>query len=284
MVRIDSHHHLWDPATDDLPWMGDAIRPVLGKRFDVDDLRAVLAPHRIDGAVAVQAQLNLKEGRDLLALAAAPGSPIVGVVAWVDLASPSVGDDLDALRAGPGGDRLVGIRHIVEDEPDPAWLLRPEVQRGIAAVHARGLVYDLLCRPPQWEETLATARAFPNGRFVLDHIAKPRIASGRDAAWFPWIAAIGALPNVDVKLSGMVTEADHRSWQPAQIRPYVDAALDAFGPARAMYGSDWPVCLLASDYPRMIGALESAIAGLSASEQAAIMGGTAVRAYGLRVG
>lgn len=284
MPRIDAHHHLWDPATDDLPWMGDAIRPVLGHRFDVDDLRAVLAPHRIDGAVAVQAQLNLAEGRHLLALAGAPGSPIVGVVAWADLASPSIGDDLDALRAGPGGDRLVGIRHIVEDEPDPGWLLRPEVRRGIAAIHARGLVYDLLCRPPQWEATLATARAFPDGRFVLDHVGKPRIRAGRDDAWFPWIAAFAPLGNVDVKLSGIVTEADHAAWTQADVRPYVDAALAAFGPARAMYGSDWPVCLLAADYGRMIGALETAIAGLSASEQAAIMGGTAVRAYGLRVG
>ena len=165
----------------------------------------------------------------------------------------------------------------------PAWLLRPDVQRGIAAVLDRGLVYDLLCLPPQWEATLATARAFPNGRFVLDHIGKPRMAAGRDEAWFPWIAAIGALPNVDVKLSGMVTEADHRTWTPADLRPCIDAAIAAFGPSRAMFGSDWPVCLLAADYGRTIGVLEDAIAGLSADERASIMGGTAVRAYGLRV-
>ena len=278
---VDAHHHLWDPAERDYPWMTGRLAAIR-RRFDPDDLRPLLAAAGVDATIAVQAVSSPAETRHLLAVAAG-GGPVAGVVGWADLTDPGVAEALDRLRAAPGGDRLVGIRHQVHDEPDAAWLLRPDVQRGIGAVGAAGLVYDLLVRTRELPAALETARRHPGVRFVVDHAAKPRIAAGpRDPAWEAAMAPLAGLPNVHCKLSGLVTEADWGAWRPADLRPYVDRALDWFGPERCLFGSDWPVCLLAAGYQQVLDALTGAIADLDAASRAAVMGGTAERVYGLR--
>lgn len=277
---LDSHHHLWDPAERDYPWMTDELATIR-RRFDVGDLRPLLAAAGVDATIAVQAVGSVEETRDLLA-AAATSDVVAGVVGWVDLTDPGVGYVLAALRAGPGGSRLVGIRHQVHDEPDPAWLLRPDVQRGIAAVGAAGLVYDLLVRPRELPAAQETARRHPDVRFVIDHLAKPRIAGGpEDAPWAEAMAPFADLPNVHCKLSGMVTEADWTAWRPADLRPYVDRALAWFGAERCLFGSDWPVCLLAATYQQVVDALADALTDLDSGARAAIMGASAARLYGL---
>jgi GntR family transcriptional repressor for pyruvate dehydrogenase complex len=198
------------------------------------------------------------------------------VVGWTDLTAPGVADRLAELAAP----ELVGVRHLVQDEPDPSWLTRPEVQAGLAAVGAAGLAYDLLVTPAQLPATLETVRRQPGVRFVLDHGAKPPI---RDVILQPWgrlIADLAAAPNVAVKLSGLVTEAPAHPG-PADLRPYCDRLLSAFGPDRVMFGSDWPVCLLACDYDRVVELAESACTGLSAAERASVFGGTAARWYAI---
>jgi L-fuconolactonase len=279
--RIDAHHHFWDPMRTTYPWMvGEALDPIR-RPFRPEDLLPELAAQGIDGTVLVQTISSLEETREFLALAA--GREFVwGVVGWVDLTSASVGDDLDALIDGPGGDRLVGIRHQVHDESDPDWLRRPDVRRGLAAVQSHGLRYDLLVRPRELPAATDTVRAFEDLQFVLDHIAKPHIAAGHDDPWRERMPALAALPNVAVKLSGMVTEADWASWKPADLRPYVGSVVDWFGFERLMFGSDWPVCLLATSYAGVVQGLLEALGTLSIAEEAAIFGSNAQRAYRLR--
>jgi L-fuconolactonase len=278
--RVDAHHHFWDPTRTTYPWMvGDALDPIR-KPFGPADLVPELAAQGISGTVLVQTISSLAETREFLGLAAAREF-IWGVVGWVDLTSATVGDDLDALRATPGGDRLVGIRHQVHDEPDPDWLSRADVRRGLAAVQARGLRYDLLVRARELPAAVEAVGAFPDVQFVLDHIAKPRIADGEDAEWRDRMAPLAALPNVAVKLSGMVTEADWAAWTPADLRPFVGAVVDWFGVERLMFGSDWPVCLLAASYGGVVGGLDEALGALSADDQAAVFGQNAVDFYGL---
>ncbi len=252
------------------------------RRFDVDDLVPLLDAAGVDATVLVQARSSAEESRELLATASG-SERIAGVVAWVDLANPAVGDELAALRDGPGGDRLVGIRHQVHDEPDPDWLLRPDVVRGLVAVERAGLVYDLLVRMRELPAALEIARTLPGLRLVIDHLAKPPI---RDRALSPWadrLAPVAALPNVWGKLSGLVTEADWASWTVDDLRPFVDRALEAFGPERLLFGSDWPVSLLAAPYPRVVATARLLIEDLGEAERDAVMGGTAVEVYGLRV-
>ncbi len=257
--RIDAHHHFWDPARYSYPWMaGDEMEPVR-RGFAPDDLRGPLGEEQIDGTVLVQTLSSPHETGEFLELAAATDF-VRGVVGWVDLTSPSVADDLDALLDGPDGRWLVGIRHQVHDEPDPDWLARSDVHRGLAAVQARGLTYDLLVRARELPAAVETVRAFPGLQFVLDHIAKPRIADGRDDPWAERMPALAAQPNVAVKLSGMVTEADWATWSPRDLRPFVGRVAEWFGVQRLMFGSDWPVCLLAGSYHAVLGALVDALA------------------------
>jgi L-fuconolactonase len=279
-VRIDAHHHFWDPARYSYPWMaGDAMAPVR-RAFAPDDLRGTLGEERIDGTVLVQTLSSVQETREFLDVAAATGF-VHGVVGWVDLTSPSVADDLDALLGGPAGRWLVGIRHQVHDEPDPDWLARADVRRGLAAVQARGLAYDLLVRARELPAAVDTVRALPGLRFVLDHIAKPRIADGRDDPWSQRMPALAAQPNVAVKLSGMVTEADWATWTPRDLRPWVGNVVEWFGVGRLMFGSDWPVCLLAGSYHAVLGALMDALPALSADELDQVLGMNALRTYQL---
>ncbi len=281
-LTVDAHQHFWDPARADYPWMTDALAPIR-RAFGPRDLRPLLAADAIDRTILVQTRGSLDETREFLAIAAATDF-VAGVVGWVDLSSAGVADDLAALRARPDGRWLVGIRHQVHDEPDADWLARPDVRRGIAAVGEAGLVYDLLTRPRELPACLAVARAFPDLHFVVDHIAKPLIASGAIDDWAAGMAPLAALPNVACKLSGMVTEADWHRWQPADLAPYVARVLDWFGEDRVMFGSDWPVCLLAADYARVKAALEDCLDDLGAAARAGLFGGNATRIYRLPAG
>jgi L-fuconolactonase len=278
--RIDAHHHFWDPARYSYPWMaGDVMDPVR-RAFTPGDLRGPLDEERIDGTVLVQTLSSEPETREFLGLAAATDF-VRGVVGWVDLTSPAVADDLDALLAGPAGRWLVGLRHQVHDEPDPDWLARADVHRGLAAVQARGLTYDLLIRARELPAALDAVRSFPGLQFVLDHIAKPRIADGRDDPWARRMPALAAQPNVAVKLSGMVTEASWASWSSRDLRPFVSQVVQWFGVPRVMFGSDWPVCLLAGSYHAVLGGLSDALPALSPAELDQVFGANALRTYRL---
>jgi len=274
-VIVDAHHHFWDPRRRDYPWMGDELSPIR-RPFAPDDLRPELVQNNVDRTVLVQTVSSLDETREFLETASQTDF-VAGVVGWVDLTDPSVAELIASLRSAKGGDRLVGIRHQVHDEPDASWLLRDDVQRGIAAVGAAGLVYDVLVRTRELPAALATVRAHPEMRFVIDHAAKPRVAGGAwDIAWEKAQAPLADEPNVSCKLSGLVTEADWKTWTREQLRPYLERVLDWFGPGRCMFGSDWPVCLLAADYAEVM-ATTRAIVG----DDEDVFGGTATRTYGL---
>ena len=206
---------------------------------------------------------------------------IAGVVGWMDLTAPDPAQALEYLGHAPGGQMLRGIRHLVQDEPDPDWLGRPEVRRGLAAVGAAALPYDLLVRPPQAEAALRLVREAPDQVFVLDHLGKPPVAEGELEPWAAWIRGMAAQPNVVGKLSGLVTEADWGTWTVPDLRPYTDIALEAFGPDRLMFGSDWPVCVLAGSYGEVFQTATDLTAELSVDERAAVFGGTATRVYGI---
>ena len=272
---VDAHHHFWDPRRRDYPWMGDELSPIR-RPFAPDDLRPELVQNNVDRTVLVQTVSSLDETREFLETASQTDF-VAGVVGWVDLTDPSVAELIASLRSAKGGDRLVGIRHQVHDEPDASWLLRDDVQRGIAAVGAVGLVYDVLVRTRELPAALATVRAHPEMRFVIDHAAKPRVAGGAwDIAWEKALAPLADEPNVSCKLSGLVTEADWKTWTREQLRPYLERVLDWFGPGRCMFGSDWPVCLLAADYAEVM-ATTRAIVG----DDEDVFGSTATRVYGL---
>jgi L-fuconolactonase len=246
--------------TDDM----EALR----RPFGFDDFRA--AAPAVTASVAVQADTTEQETRELLA------TPVAAVVGWVDLTAPDVADRLAALRHP----RLVGVRHTVESEPDPEWLLRADVRRGLRAVAAAGLRYDLLVVPHQLPAAVRLARGLPELPLVLDHGAKPPIAGG---GWEPWssdLAALAACEHVHCKLSGLVTEASWDGWRD-QVGPYAARLLEAFGPDRLMFGSDWPVCTVAASYAEVLELAQAAIAGLSEGERAAVLGGTARRFYGI---
>jgi L-fuconolactonase len=278
-VIVDAHHHLWDPATADYPWLTDELA-VIRRRFTPEDLAPELAEAGIDATVLVQTRSSLAETAEFLALADA--TPFIrGVVGWVDLTDPAVGEAIAALRAGTGGERLVGIRHQAHDEADAAWLVRDDVVRGIHAVGAAGLAFDLLVRIRELPAALQLTRDVPEVRFVIDHLAKPPIATGELEPWRDLMRPFAGLDHVLCKVSGLVTEAAWTSWTPADLQPYVDHALDVFGPDRLLFGSDWPVCLLAASYGQVVEAALTTLSALDVTEQAAVMGGNATRIYGL---
>ena len=276
---VDAHHHVWDPSRADYPWMTGPYEPVR-RPFEPADLEPHLEANRIEATVVVQARMTRDETHELLRTAAA--TPFIrGVVGWVDLTDPDVADTIAALRDDPGGDRLVGIRHQVHDEEDPGWLGRDDVRRGIRAVGRAGLAYDLLVRTRELPAALTVARDLPEVRFVIDHIAKPPIRDGVLQPWADRIAAFAGLEHVACKLSGIVTEADWERWQPSDLAPYVDHVLEIFGPRRLIFGSDWPVCLLAASYDRVMAVAREMLSGLSDADQLAVFGGTAREVYRL---
>lgn len=274
--RVDAHHHLWRTSARRHAWLDGDDTAAIRRDYTTADLRA--AAVGIDATVLVQVLPDLDESIEFLATAAA--EPLIaGVVGWVDL-TDAPARDIERLRSAPGGELLAGIRHLVEAEPDPRWLAREDVLAGLAAVRDAGLVYDVLVRPHQFPAATAAARAVPDLTFVLDHLGKPPVATGQLEPWATGLATLAREPNVVAKLSGLVTEAD-RNWQPADLRPYVETALTTFGPDRLMVGSDWPVCLLAGSYARVMEAADGLLEDLTPPEQAAIRGGTAARVYGL---
>ncbi|MER6287552.1 amidohydrolase family protein [Streptomyces sviceus] len=278
MTVVDAHHHVWDLSVRDQDWI--ASGSPLRRTFTTADLAPQARAAGVDRTVLVQTVTVPEETPEFLALAAGH-ELIAGVVGWTDLTRPGVADELARLRRLPGGAHLKGIRHQVQGEPDPEWLLRPDVHRGLTAVAAAGLVYDLVVLPHQLPACVRAAQALPQLTFVLDHLGKPPIASGTLEPWSTDVRALAGLPNTVCKLSGMVTEADLTTWTIDDLRPYADTVLDAFGPDRLMFGSDWPVCTLGATYGDMMSVTKELTAGLGASERANVLGGTATRTYGL---
>jgi L-fuconolactonase len=276
-VVIDSHHHLWRFDQARLPWIGDAM-PALRRDYGLAELDAALAGTGVDRTVLVHAQQNVEETAWMLGLAR-ESSRIAGVVGWVPLVAPDLDDTLARLTADP---KLRGVRHIVHDEPDDDYVLRDDVNRGIARLRRFGLVYDLLIFPKHLPQAIAFVDRHPDQPFVVDHVAKPTIrAAAFDTRWAEGLRTIARRPHVTCKLSGMITEVRDPAWTPALLEPYVDVALEAFGPSRLMFGTDWPVCRLRGEYAEWLAAVRGFTARLSTDEQAAIMGGTAARVYGL---
>jgi L-fuconolactonase len=275
-MLIDSHQHFWDIARFSYDWMSPDS--VLHRTILPDDLRPHLSAAGIHRTVLVEAHGSLEETDWFLELAEA-NDFIAGVVAWVDLLAPGLPDRLDMYAEHPS---FKGVRHKVHDEPNDDWLARSDVHTALDELACRDIPYDLLVRPQHLRHVPRLAARHPDLRMVVDHIAKPRIAVGDDlASWSRDMKAVADIPTISCKLSGMVTEADHAAWKPSDLTPYVDAVVEMFGFNRLMFGSDWPVCELASDYGRTLDALRHSLGSISASEEAAVMGGTATCFYNL---
>jgi L-fuconolactonase len=268
-MRVDSHHHLWHYNPQDYGWIDDSMQ-ALRRDYLLPDLEREVAATAIDATVAVQVRQSLAETRWLLDLAAR-SSTVAAVVGWAPITAENFSNILDVLTQNS---LLKGLRHVVQAEPD-GFLDRPDFNRGIAAMLPSALVYDLLIRARQLPEATRFVDRHPNQTFVLDHIAKPDIAHDGFAAWNTAIRELAKRDNVVCKLSGMVTEADWKTWTPEQLKPYFDTVLEAFGPSRLMFGSDWPVLTVACDYGRWVGLVDAWLAPLSISEQKQIQGETA---------
>lgn len=274
-MRIDSHHHFWDPGRRVYPWMGAELASIR-RRFGPEDLAPLLVANHVDRTVLVQTVSSVDETREFLAIAL-QSEFIAGVVGWVDLTDADVAGTIEVLRSAPGGQKLAGIRHQVHDEPDAEWLLREDVQHGIGAVGDAGLAYDLLVRTRELPAAHETVRHHRQMQFVIDHAAKPRIVDvSWDSDWEKALAPLSDSPNVACKLSGLFTEADWKSWTPEQLQPYVKRVIGWFGRERCMFGSDWPVSLLAATYSQVVTTMQALI-----GDDEAIFGETATRVYKL---
>jgi L-fuconolactonase len=285
-VIVDAHHHIWDP--DGHAWL-DGF-PSLRKRFGLDDFAAV--SEGVEASVLVQVLASTAETEEFLAIAGQSGEPrgseprgseprgsVAGVVGWADLTSPAIADELARLKELPGGQSLVGIRHLVQDEPDPGWLRR--TRRGLRAVGAAGLRYDLLVRPAQLPAAVEVTGDLPEVGFVLDHGGKPEMWSGELEPWSGLIAELASRPNVACKFSGLVTETGPQ-WSAERIAPYADRLLGCFGSERLMFGSDWPVCTLAASYAEVVALARDLLgAHLSETEVDDVFSRNATRFYGL---
>ncbi|MFG1907301.1 amidohydrolase family protein [Kribbella sp. NPDC048928] len=279
MRRVDAHHHVWDLTVREQSWMAGPELDPIRRNFAISDLAPLAAAADVEATVLVQTIGLVEETVEFLEVAAS-NDLVGGVVGWVNLTADDVADALAGLLARPDGLYLKAIRHQVHDEPDIDWLLRPDVQRGLGAVADAGLAYDLLTKAPHLPAAIRTARELPQLTFVLDHISKPVIGEPLEP-WATRLRELAALPNVTCKLSGMVTEAPWTTWKPADLQPYADVVLDAFGPERVMFGSDWPVCLLAATYDQVVETAETLTANLTPTERDAVFGATATRTYRL---
>jgi len=277
-ARVDSHHHLWRYTPDEFGWIDDAMQS-LRRDFLPEDLAAEARAAGVSATVAVQARQTVAETAWLLQLAA-QSELIRGVVGWLPIAADDFPSALERFDAGP---LLKGLRHVVQGE-SAGFLDGAEFNRGIAALRNTGLVYDVLIFARQLEEATRFVDRHPNQIFVLDHIAKPEISAGELAKWSTDIRELARRENVVCKLSGMVTEANWEHWSPQSLQPYFDTALQAFGPARLMAGSDWPVLTVACTFGRWWKTIAEWIAPLSATEREEIESGTAIRTYKLQVG
>ncbi len=276
-MHIDAHQHFWVYDPREYDWIDDSIAS-LRRDFLPDELKPELERGGFRGCVAVQARQTIEETRWLLELAAA--SPfILGVVGWVDLQSPQVRSQLQAVAENP---KLVGIRHVVQGEPDDRFMLRPEFLRGVALLEEFDLAYDILIYPKHLPAAAEFVGQFPRQRFVLDHLAKPPIKSGSLHPWAEGIRRLAAFPNVFCKLSGLVTEANWQHWKPEDMAPYLDVAFENFGPQRLMIGSDWPVCTVAASYGQAMAVVTDYLGRQPVPVQEAVLGGNAQRFWNLR--
>ncbi len=276
-MKVDAHQHFWhyDPVRDS--WITDQMS-VLKRDYLPADLEVELARNAIDATVVVQADQSEAETEFLLRLAER-NAFIAGVVGWVDLRSPKLPERLDHYSKF---DRVVGFRHIVQSERDDHFLLQHDFVRGLRCLQQFGYTYDLLVYPRQLPAAVELTARLPEQAFVLDHLGKPEIRSNHRGGWRAQIRELAQHPNVTCKLSGIVTEADWSSWTGEDCKPYLDAVFEAFGPERLMFGSDWPVCLLAATYTRVVNLIRDYIAQCSPAQRDAIMGGNALRFYKLK--
>jgi L-fuconolactonase len=277
-MQIDSHVHFLVYNPQEHVWVTDELR-ALKASFLPNDIEPLLTRAGFQGCVAVEARQMPKENKWLLSLA--QSHPVIkGVVGWVDLAAPDITTRLEALAVHP---EIKGVRHVVIDEPDEKFLLRPDFQRGIAALGSFGFTYDLLILPQHMPAAVQLVRKLPQQRFVLDHLGLPNIRERQIASWKSGMKELAAFPNVFVKLSGLVFRADWQRWRLQDFTPYIDVALELFGPKRLMLGSNWPVCIVGGEFNAVINAYLDGIRTLSAEEQAEILGGTCVRCYNLGI-
>lgn len=276
MTRIDAHHHLWRYSAQQYPWITSDM-DVLRRDFLPSDLETALRASAISGAVSVQARQSLEETYWLLDMAGT--HPFVhGIVGWVPLTAPRLDEILEPLAADP---KLVGVRHVLQDEPDNLLMEDSRFNAGVSLLSRFNLVYDILIFERHLPQAIAFVDRHPNQRFVLDHLAKPRAAAREMEPWRSRIRELARRGNVYCKVSGLVTEADWNGWSAGQLAPYLDAVLEAFSPRRMMFGSDWPVALLATSYSRWVDTVEAFVSSLSADEQREIWAATAVEAYRL---
>lgn len=276
MYKIDSHHHFWIYDPVEYEWITDD-KAAIRRDFGPTDLQAETAEAGISAVVSVQARQSLDETRALLQHAS-QYEFIRGVVGWVPLIDANVPDTLAEFSTC---EKLVAVRHVLQDEPDENYMLREDFNRGIATLRHLGLVYDILVFERHLPQTIQFVDRHPNQIFVLDHLAKPRVKTREISPWAERIRELAKRPNVYCKISGLATEGDYQSWTEEQLQPYLDVVLDAFGPKRLMFGSDWPVCLLAVRYPDWVAIVDRFCSKLSASEQERIWSGTAKEAYRL---
>ncbi|MDA3628523.1 amidohydrolase family protein [Saccharopolyspora oryzae] len=278
-MTVDAHHHLWDLDVRDQPWIVGPEMDPLRRDFRPTDLQAALKGTSVDATVLVQTVSDPDETPEMLVLADSVDR-IAAVVGWVDLTARDVRERIGRLQIHPSGRWLKGIRHQVEGESDPDWLVRPDVLKGLAAVEDAGLVYELLVRSDQLPAAVKAVAQFPQLTFVLDHCAKPPVASGELQPWADRIRALAAHPNVVCKLSGLVTEDDWaRQPDPVRLAPYAEVVLEAFGPRRLMFGSDWPVCLLAAEYGQVIDVAKQLTADLDDRQRSAVFDRNAREVY-----
>jgi L-fuconolactonase len=273
-MTLDSHQHFWKYDPREYSWIAEPMA-VLKRDFLPEDLAREQARVQFDGSIAVQARQTLEETRWLLELART-NQRIRAVVGWVDLRSPSVANDLEHFCADP---KFVGVRHVVQDEPDPRFMLQPDFLRGLGLLKNFGLTYDILIFPNQLPAAIEVARRLPDQPFVLDHIAKPPIAQGTLEPWAKQIRTLGECPNVSCKVSGLVTEAEWKNWNINQFTPYLDVVTETFGEDRLMVGSDWPVCLLSASYEQVVGLVRDHFKSFSPEARKKIFGGNASRFY-----
>jgi len=273
---IDSHQHFWIYETEKHAWIDDEMKAIR-KDFLPENLKSIYQENGIDGCVAVEADQTEAETIFLLDLAD-KNDFIKGVVGWLDLRASNIESVLEKYSRFP---KLKGLRHVVQAEADHNFMLRPAFLNGIAALEKHNLTYDILIFPHQLGAALELVRRFPNQKFVIDHIAKPYIKDGFYDGWATLMKAISSYSNVYCKLSGMITEADYNHWTPEQIEPYMQLVLDTFGTKRILFGSDWPVCLVAGNYTKTKELVTNFIAKLTLEDQAAIMGGNAMQFYNL---
>jgi len=280
---IDSHQHFWhlNNSVDgfDYQWLSEPQHAPICRSFLPDDLRPHLEATGVSRTILVQTQHHLAENRWALELAA-DNSFIAGVVGWVDLASEQCEEQLSEFIDNPG---FVGIRHITQDEPDDDFIVRPEILRGLKVLQKHSVPFDLLFYTQHLRHAVRLARELPDLPMVIDHLSKPHIREGLTGEWREDLCRAAAAPNLFCKLSGMITEADWQNWSPADLKPYVDTALEAFGAERCMFGSDWPVCELAGSYEQVHATLADTLGPLSDSENGEIFGGTARRFYRLEI-